>query len=165
MKGPLSAVFGDALAMAPNATAGAQVWTPTFQAPLTGNDVGLHPTIGVGLEAVIRRGGFGVRGGPAGGAYIAGADFRKRLRVRAEPLAVALTLGGQSVFNSNPAFGGQVGLSVGTRIVWRRVTPTPYIHPRVAAPYNGGDLDPGLRADMRADSTSSATSRSGSDSS
>ncbi|HEX8430341.1 MAG TPA: hypothetical protein VF625_03600 [Longimicrobium sp.] len=146
----LAAVVG-VLALASAEPARAQVFTPTFQAPVRGNDIGLYLSDFGGdlaIEGIGRRslGGYdlGLRLGIADDAVLVGLDTRSPLALAGTaPLDLALTFGGQGALGDANAFGAQVGLSIGHTFAAPELSITPYIHPR-AAFYFGDILDEGF---------------------
>ena len=148
-----SALLGALLALALATSAGAQVFSPTFQAPYMGNDVGLYISDvenELGIEGILRRGmggyDLGLRLGFAEDAILLGADARTPLNIAGTaPLGIALTFGGQGALGDSNAFGAQAGLSIGHAFRIPELTVTPYIHPRAVLLF--GDLeDEGLDA-------------------
>jgi len=135
-------------------TAQAQIFTPTFQSPYRGSDVGLYLSEDVfpgnlGIEGVLRRGmgsyDLGLRLGLTGDALLLGADVRSPLAIAGTaPLAIALTGAGQGAIGESNVFGVQVGLSVGHAFRLPEATVTPYIHPRAAVLF--GDAEDNFEA-------------------
>lgn len=130
-------------AMLLGAPASAQVFTPTFQAPIQSNDVGIYLVDfgDLGVEGVLRRnmggGDLGLRAGFAdaddSNIFLLGIDYRSPLSISGtEPLAIAWTLGGQAALGDAEGIGVQGGLSVGYAFRSPELTVTPYIHPRLA---------------------------------
>lgn len=122
--------------------AGAQVFTPTYQAPVTGQDLGVYlfdaGSGDLGVEGMLRTGfgggDLGLRAGFADsdgdGVILLGADYRNPLQVAGvQPLALAFTVGAQAALGDVDGFGVQGGLSVG--YTFSEVRLTPYIHPRL----------------------------------
>jgi hypothetical protein len=145
-------------------SAGAQVFTPTYQSPRLTNDLGIH----VG-DAVNEPGDLSVegiwRGGPLGlrvgftelgndnGALLLGAELRNPIALVGAPMGLAFTAGAQAALgdDDNDAVGFQVGLTAGHTFVSPGFAVTPYIHPRLAlvnefGPGEDFNLDP--RADV-----------------
>ncbi len=155
MKKIWSAVLGLALALGVAPAAHAQVFSPTFQAPFNSSDVGVYLVdfeSELGVEGILRRNQLGLRLGVVDGTLLAGIDYRSPLAVSAAPLSLALTLGGQGAFGDGAeVFGGQVGLSVGGRIVSPGIAVVPYIHPRLAVIAGEGDSEFKVLADLGVD--------------
>ncbi len=129
------------------ARAEAQVFTPPYQSPVSGGDLGVYISddalgAGLGVEGILRMrmtsSDLGLRVGIAevpfdGTDVTLGVDWRNPLRLSGTaPLVLALTAGGQAALGDVNGFGAQVGLSVGGDIRSPEVTFTPYIHPRLA---------------------------------
>lgn len=122
----------------------AQVFTPTFQGPRTGNDIGVYVLDfgDPGVEAVFRRpmarvSDLGLRIGAAdlesATALFLGADFRSPLQLQgASPVALAVTLGAQAILLEAEAWGIQGGVSAGYTFQSPGLSLTPYLHPRLA---------------------------------
>lgn len=154
-----------ALVLGAASAAEAQIFTPTYQSPVRGGDIGVYladDAVGRGLsvEGVLRlamtRSDLGLRLGVAEAgedatAILLGIDYRNPIELAAAPLALAFTAGAQAALGDAEAFGGQVGLSVGYPIRGSGVTVTPYIHPRVALVDFGEDSDFEVLADLGVD--------------
>jgi hypothetical protein len=118
---------------------GAQIFTPSYMAPMPGSDVGIYISDGPGsfaLEGVMRRhfGAYdlGFRAGVAGGEnarLLLGGEYRAPLAFAA-PLDFAFTAGAQGMLGERSGAGFQAGLSLGARLPTTGVAITPYIHPR-----------------------------------
>jgi hypothetical protein len=128
------------------ASAEAQVFTPSYQAPVVMNDVGVYLSDSPGdlaLEGIWRSGPVGLRLGyvdtePEGKLSL-GGEIRVPLTA---PIDIAFTAGAQGLIGGdNNALGLQAGLSLGQRFVNPGVALTPYIHPRVALIDAGGTDD------------------------
>jgi len=159
MKKFVFAAVGAVVVLASAAPAGAQVFTPTFQAPTGGSDIGLYISDfgDLAIEGIARRstGGYdlGLRLGIAEDAVLLGLDTRSPLQLAGTaPLDLALTFGGQAALGDVSAFGAQVGLSVGHTFAAPDLSITPYIHPR-ASFFFGDALDDGFhpQADVGVD--------------
>ncbi|HYW07501.1 MAG TPA: hypothetical protein VE913_11120 [Longimicrobium sp.] len=146
-----AALFG-VLALAAAEPARAQVFTPTFQAPVRGNDIGVYLSDFGGdlaIEGIARRGlggyDLGLRLGIADEAVLVGLDSRSPLRLAGTtPLDLALTFGGQGALGGDAnAFGAQVGVSIGHTFAAPELSITPYIHPR-ASVFFGDATDEGF---------------------
>jgi hypothetical protein len=148
----MPAVVAGALAMAAGA-ADAQVFTPSYQAPVVMNDLGVYLSDGPGdltLEGIWRGGPLGLRVGyvdAADGLLSLGADARMPL---AAPIDIAFTAGAQGLIGDADAVGVQAGLSIGERFVNPGVALTPYIHPRIAL-IDGFAEDDDFEAELIAD--------------
>ncbi len=137
----------------------AQVFSPTFQAPYTSNDVGLYISDfedELGIEGILRRGmgtyDLGLRLGLVEDAVLLGVDARNPLSIAGTaPLAVAFTAAAQAALGDENVFGAQVGLSVGHAFRFPELTVTPYIHPRLALFFGEGDDDFEPLADLGVD--------------
>lgn len=124
--------------------ASAQVFTPTFQPPRGGGNLGLYLSDLEGgdfaLEGIFRQGGrpydLGFRIGVADvgddAGLMLGADLRNPLALGTAPLDFAFTLGAQGIFGDASGFGFQGGLSIGSTFRGQGFNFTPYIHPRLA---------------------------------
>ena len=116
-------------------TAEAQVFTPSYQAPVVMNDLGVYLSDGPGdlaLEGIWRSGPVGLRAGyvdAADGLLSIGGEVRVPLTA---PIDIAFTAGAQGLIGDVDAIGVQAGLSLGHRFVNPGLALTPYIHPRVA---------------------------------
>lgn len=141
--------------------AAAQVFTPTFQPPRGGGNVGVYVSDGPGdfaVEGIFRQGArtsdLGFRVGLAdvgdGLGVLVGADLRNPLALGTAPIDFALTLGGQGLLGDNSGFGFQGGLSIGSTFRAQGFNFTPYIHPRLALVNEIGERDD-LGLDVRAD--------------
>ncbi|MBW3572491.1 MAG: hypothetical protein KY467_15425 [Gemmatimonadetes bacterium] len=148
----MRAAVAGALAMGAGA-AEAQVFTPSYQAPVVMNDLGIYLSDAPGDLAV-----EGIwRGGPVGlrvGFVDAGDDLLSlggevRVPVSA-PIAVAFTAGAQGLIGDLDGIGVQAGLSIGQRFVNPGVALTPYIHPRIAL-IDGLAVDDEFGAELLAD--------------
>ena len=159
-----------ALMLAGAGAAEAQVFTPTYQAPVRGGDVGIYladDAVGDGLsvEGIYRmsmlRSDLGLRLGIAetsdragedGTALLLGIDYRNPIELTgAAPLALAFTVGAQAAVADAEAFGAQAGLSVGSTFNTPGMAITPYIHPRIAFVDAGDDSDLEILADLGVD--------------
>lgn len=118
--------------------ADAQVFTPSYQAPVVMNDVGVYVSDGpygadMALEGIWRSGPMGLRLGYVDaepeGLLSLGGEVRVPLDA---PIDIAFTAGAQGLIGEVDALGLQAGLSLGQRFVNPGVALTPYIHPRVA---------------------------------
>ncbi|HEX2207033.1 MAG TPA: hypothetical protein VHG93_05075 [Longimicrobium sp.] len=129
----LPAAVAGVLAAAP---AQAQVFTPSYQAPVVMNDLGIYLSDGPGdmaLEGIYRTGPLGLRVGfvDAGDDLISiGGEVRTP--INSVPIDVAFTAGAQGLIGDFDAIGLQAGLSIGERFVSPGIALTPYIHPRIA---------------------------------
>jgi hypothetical protein len=117
-------------------TADAQVFTPSYQAPVVMNDLGVYLSDSPGdltLEGIYRSGPLGLRVGYVDaepeGLISLGGEVRVPLTA---PIDVAFTAGAQGLLGDANALGLQAGLSLGERFVNPGVALTPYIHPRIA---------------------------------
>lgn len=150
-----------AFALGGAAHADAQVYTPTYLAPVSSGDVGIYLSEAPGdfaIEGIWRRnlGGYdlGFRVGVADAddvALLVGAQLRNPLRITDFPLALAFTAGVQAIVSDNTAAGFQAGLSIGKTFVPGDFTVTPYIHPRaglVSQPGSDDDLESAVLADV-----------------
>jgi hypothetical protein len=114
----------------------AQVFTPSYQAPVVMNDLGIYLSDGPGdlaLEGIYRAGPIGLRVGFVDAAedlISIGGEFRSP--IQAAPIDLAFTAGAQGLIGDFDAIGLQAGLSIGDRFVTPGVALTPYIHPRIA---------------------------------
>jgi hypothetical protein len=127
-----------AAVLALSGTAQAQVFTPSFQAPVPMNDLGIYLSDSPGdltLEGIWRSGPVGLRVGyvdtEPDGLISLGGEVRSPIATSA-PIDVAFTAGAQGIIGDADALGLQAGLSVGRRFVNPGVAITPYIHPRIA---------------------------------
>lgn len=131
----IPAAVAGALAMGAR-TADAQVFTPSYQAPVVMNDLGIYLSDGPGdmaLEGIYRAGPLGLRVGfvDAGDDLLTiGGEVRTPLE--SAPIDVAFTAAAQGLIGDLDAIGLQAGLSIGQRFVNPGVALTPYIHPRIA---------------------------------
>jgi hypothetical protein len=117
--------------------ADAQVFTPSYQAPVVMNDLGIYLSDGPGdlaLEGIWRQGPVGLRVGyvdlEPDGLLSVGGEVRTPLQ--GAPIDIAFTAGAQGLIGDVDAIGLQAGLSIGHRFVNPGLALTPYIHPRVA---------------------------------
>ncbi|HEU4886080.1 MAG TPA: hypothetical protein VFT45_27830 [Longimicrobium sp.] len=133
--GILPAAVAGALAMGAG-TADAQVFTPSYQAPVVMNDLGIYLSDGPGdmaLEGIYRSGPLGLRVG-----FVDAVDDllslggEVRMPLESTPVDVAFTAAAQGLIGDLDAIGVQGGLSIGKRFVNPGVALTPYIHPRIA---------------------------------
>jgi hypothetical protein len=138
----------------------AQVFTPTFQAPRTSNDIGVYLSdIGdFGVEGILRRNfgtyDLGLRLGVAsfdGASLLLGADLRSPLHMGTAPIDMSVTAGAQAVLGDVDGAGFQMGLSIGHTFVAPELSITPYIHPRLALLTPLGRRDDKLDLDLLAD--------------
>jgi hypothetical protein len=126
-----------AAALFASATADAQVFTPSYQAPVVMNDMGVYLSdgqAGTAVEGIWRGGPVGLRvgyGDAFDGLFSVGGEARVPIMENA-PLDVAFTAGAQGLIGDVDALGLQAGLSIGHRFVNPGVAITPYIHPRIA---------------------------------
>jgi hypothetical protein len=139
------------------ASAEAQVFTPSYQAPVVMNDVGVYLSDGPGdmaLEGIWRNGPVGLRLGyvdAADGLISLGGEVRVPLTA---PIDIAFTAGAQGLIGDADALGLQAGLSIGQRFVNPGIALTPYIHPRIALIDSFGqddDWDTELLAELGVD--------------
>ncbi len=144
--------------------AAAQVFTPTFQPPRGGGNIGVYLSDGPGdfaIEGIFRQGArtsdLGFRVGLAdvgdGLGVLVGADLRNPLALGTAPVDFALTLGGQGLLGDISGFGFQGGLSIGSTFRAQGFNFTPYIHPRLALvnEIDNNRGQDGLDLDVRAD--------------
>lgn len=130
----LPAAVAGAVAMGAE-VADAQVFTPSYQAPVVMNDLGIYLSDGPGdlaLEGIYRAGPIGLRVGfvdAADDLISIGGEFRSPISA---PIDLAFTAGAQGLIGDFDAIGVQAGLSIGERFVNPGVALTPYIHPRIA---------------------------------
>jgi hypothetical protein len=162
MRKRLAAALGAALLVTPPES-GAQVFTPTFQAPVTSSDIGVYLVDfgDLAVEGVLRQrfgrvSDIGLRVGFAEqndeNALLLGVDFRSPLQPSGTaPLALAVTLGAQAALLDADAWGVQGGLSLGYAFRSPEVSVTPYIHPRLAFRDLGGTDNLDLLADLGID--------------
>lgn len=131
----LSAAIAGALTIGADA-ADAQVFTPSYQAPVVMNDLGIYLSDGPGdmaLEGIYRSGPVGLRIG-----FVDAVDDllslggEVRVPLESAPVDVAFTAGAQGLIGDFDAIGVQGGLTIGERFVNPGVALTPYIHPRIA---------------------------------
>lgn len=147
------------LAGAPSVAA--QVFTPTFQPPLGGGNVGVYLSDfgdDLAVEGIFRRGGrssdLGFRIGVADAgdaAFLLGVDFRNPLYLDTAPIDLAFTAGVQALLGDVDGYGFQGGLSIGSTVGLDGFTLTPYVHPRLAlvnAVGGGDDADLDVLADV-----------------
>jgi len=134
------------MVMALPSVAAAQLFTPSYLAPRTSTDVGLHISDGFGrggglaVEGIWRRGfggyDLGARAGvgeSAGDAVLLiGGDYRRPLDLQTAPVLVAATGGAQVAIGSASAFGFDVGATIGATFTPEGIRVTPYMHPRLA---------------------------------
>lgn len=139
------------------AAAGAQVFTPTFQAPRLSNELGIYVSEDpLHVEGSLRRsfGGYGLgfRGGYSDvgdGSLTLGIEYVNPLQLAGvAPIDVALTLAGQVLAGDGEAFGAQVGLDFGYVFTSPEVTITPYLHPRLAIVDAGDEAELEVLADL-----------------
>jgi hypothetical protein len=149
----LPAAVAGALA-ASAGTADAQVFTPSYQAPVVMNDLGIYLSDGPGdmaLEGIWRSGPLGLRVG-----FVDAADDllslggEVRMPLESTPVDVAFTAAAQGIIGDFDAIGVQGGLSIGKRFVNPGVALTPYIHPRIAL-IDGFATDDDFEAELLAD--------------
>jgi hypothetical protein len=149
------------------APAAAQVFTPTYMTPFTGNELGVYASNGPGdlaLEASWRRltaGGadLGIRAGFAdfeAGVLLLGVEVRNPVVLAGSPIGLAFTAGAQAGLGDMIGFGGQAGFSAGHTFVPGNFSLTPYIHPRLVvvnelSAIRETDLQLQARADVGAD--------------
>lgn len=132
----------------------AQVFTPSYQAPVVMNDLGIYISDGPGdmaLEGIYRAGPLGLRVGfvDAGSDLISiGGELRAPME--SAPIDVAFTAGAQGLIGDFDAIGLQGGLSIGERFVTPGVALTPYIHPRIAL-IDGFATDDDFEAELLAE--------------
>ena len=127
-----------AAVLAVSGTADAQVFTPSYQAPVPMNDLGVYLSDSPGeltLEGIWRSGPVGLRVGyvdaEPDGLISLGGEVRSPIATSA-PIDVAFTAGAQGLIGEVDALGLQAGLSIGKRFVNPGLALTPYIHPRIA---------------------------------
>lgn len=131
----MPAAVAGALALSAGA-AEAQVFTPSYQAPVVMNDLGVYLSDGPGdlaIEGIWRGGPLGLRVGyvdAADGLLSLGGEVRAPMQ--GAPIDIAFTAGAQGLIGDLDAIGLQGGLSIGERFVTPGVALTPYIHPRIA---------------------------------
>lgn len=141
-------------ALAMGARAEAQVFTPSYQAPVVMNDLGVYLSDGPGdlaLEGIYRAGPLGLRVGfvdAADDLLTIGGELRQP--INSVPVDVAFTAGAQGLIGDLDAIGLQAGLSIGERFVNPGVALTPYIHPRIAL-INGFAVDDDFEAELLAE--------------
>jgi hypothetical protein len=153
----MPAAVAGSLAMGAGA-ADAQVFTPSYQAPVVMNDLGIYLSDGPGdmaLEGIWRGGPLGLRIGfvdASDDLLSIGAEVRTP--IESAPIDVAFTAGAQGLIGDFDAIGVQAGLSIGERFVNPGVALTPYIHPRIAL-IDGfateDDFEPELLAELGLD--------------
>jgi hypothetical protein len=128
------------------AVAAAQLFTPSYLAPVRSSDMGIHVSDGFGrggglaVEGLWRRGfggyDLGLRGGVgegSGEAYLlVGGDYRRPLVLGTEPVAVFATGGAQAAIGNRSSFGLDAGVTIGSTFVPEGIPITPYLHPRIA---------------------------------
>src|SRR5688572_28909911 len=132
----MPAALAGALAMGAEA-ADAQLFTPSYQAPVVMNDLGIYLSDGPGdlaVEGIWRGGPLGLRIGfvDSDPDDLLSLGGEVRLPMESAPIGVAVTLGAQALLGDQDAFGGQAGVTIGHRFVNPGVALTPYFHPRVA---------------------------------
>jgi hypothetical protein len=134
--------------------ANAQVFTPSYQAPVVMNDLGIYLSDGPGdmaLEGIYRSGPLGLRIGFVDAAEdLLSLGGEVRVPLESTPVDVAFTAGAQGLIGDFDAIGVQGGLSIGKRFVNPGVALTPYIHPRIAL-IDGIATDDDFEADLLAD--------------
>jgi hypothetical protein len=149
----LPAAVAGALAMGAQA-ADAQVFTPSYQAPVVMNDLGIYLSDGPGdmaLEGIYRSGPLGLRVG-----FVDAADDllsiggEVRMPLESTPVDVAFTAAAQGLIGDFDAIGVQGGLSIGKRFVNPGAAFTPYIHPRIAL-IDGFATDDDFEAELLAE--------------
>lgn len=135
----------------------AQVFTPSYLAPVRSSDVGIYLSEGPGDFAVegIWRSSFGaydlgLRGGLADTndlSVLLGLDYRRPIALSA-PIDLAATGSVQGMLGGADAAGLMAGLSIGTTLGSPGALFIPFVHPRVGlvAGDLGGDLE--LLADL-----------------
>ena len=148
--------FGSLLALVAISLLGAsngeaQVFTPTFQPPSGGGNVGVYLSDfddDLAVEAIFRQGtrpydlGFRIGVADVGdAAFLLGVDFRNPLALGTAPLDLAVTAGVQALLGDVDGYGFQGGLSIGSTFGLEGFTFTPYVHPRLALvnPIGGND--------------------------
>jgi hypothetical protein len=159
-----SAFFGTVLlgmvATAAPARLDAQIFTPTFQSPRLGSDVGVYLSDepgGFALEGIWRRTfgtyDLGFRAGIADigddTGILLGAEYRNPLALETQPVEMAVTGGLQVIVGDRSAVGFQAGLSIGAALPADNLVFVPYIHPRIAL-HDARRRD-GLEVDVLAD--------------
>jgi hypothetical protein len=136
------------------AEADAQVFTPSYQAPVVMNDLGIYLSDGPGdmaLEGIYRSGPLGLRIGFVDAAEdLLSLGGEVRVPLESAPIDVAFTAGVQGLIGDFDAIGVQAGLSIGERFVNPGVALTPYIHPRIAF-IDGLATDDDFEAELLAD--------------
>lgn len=127
-----------AAALFASARVEAQVFTPSYQAPVVMYDLGVYLSDSPGdlaLEGIYRAGPIGLRVGyvdaEPDGLVSVGGEARVPIMERA-PIDVAFTAGVQGLIGEVDALGLQAGLTIGHRFVNPGLALTPYIHPRIA---------------------------------
>jgi hypothetical protein len=149
----LPAAVAGALTIGADA-ADAQVFTPSYQAPVVMNDLGIYLSDGPGdmaLEGIYRSGPLGLRIGFVDAAEdLLSLGGEVRMPLESTPVDVAFTAGAQGLIGDFDAIGVQGGLSIGKRFVNPGVALTPYIHPRIAL-IDGLATDDDFEAELLAD--------------
>jgi hypothetical protein len=149
----LPAAVAGALSLGAQA-ADAQVFTPSYQAPVVMNDLGIYLSDGPGdmaLEGIYRSGPLGLRVG-----FVDAADDllsiggEVRMPLESMPVDVAFTAAAQGLIGDLDAIGVQGGLSIGKRFVNPGAAFTPYIHPRIAL-IDGFATDDDFEAELLAE--------------
>ena len=142
----------------------AQIFTPTYLAPRSSNDVGIYfSDFGdIAVEGIVRRNygnyDLGFRGGVAdldNAAILLGADLRNPVQLGTPPLDLAVVAGAQGLISDNAGIGAHVGISIGGTFAPPDATfsITPYLVPRLAIVglSGGGGTDTELLADLGVD--------------
>lgn len=140
----------------------AQVFTPTYQSPYLGSDLGVYLSSGPGdfaAEAVLRRtfGGYGLgaRFGLAdvgNAAVVAGVELTAPL-ASLPPLEVNVLAGAQAVVGDDTGVGAHGGVGVGARVPVGTFALVPYGNVRLGLvdPLGPADADLDLLADLGVD--------------
>ena len=153
------------LACATPRVAGAQIYTPTFTAPTSGDDLGVYLSDAgdFAIEGIWRRqmGGYdlGFRAGVADDwrrsgdpALLVGAGLRNPFTIEDVPLELAVTAGAQAAVHADDSDAGfQIGVSVGDTFVPGTLAVTPYIHPRLAFVSSDEPNEDDLKLELLAD--------------
>lgn len=145
---------------------GAQVFTPTFQPPAGGGNLGVYLSDfhdDLAVEGIFRQGarpfdlGFRIGVADVGdAAFLLGVDLRHPLALGTAPVDFAFTGGVQALLGDVDGYGFQGGLSIGSTFPLGGFAFTPYVHPRIALvnpievnPNDGDDdADLGVLADV-----------------
>jgi hypothetical protein len=137
----------------------AQVFTPTYMAPVRSSDIGLYLSDGPGefaFEGILRRSfgtyDLGIRAGVADTrdlSLLVGGEWRHPLAASA-PIDFAVTGFAQGLFGDFSGGGFMVGLSMGHTFTSPELSIIPYFHPRIGAVNSPGpdSFDLELLADL-----------------